>query len=227
MHQQPPPQQEDSQPLDLCLHENNTTPTQATSPTPEVNFTFDEKPDDLDDDQHVPIDRVHEDDDLELPYCSRNIKTPEPEKSEESEIPKIGRGNYFPTYLFENTHAQVVDEIPKYIECFQKYLVQTNNYIKDTHDLRYFIMSTSSKMARKGIQKVGTCHGSWEFQNPYCGFVDTSHDNQPNRVDWLTVKGKKDVKLCSVCKHIAKRQGCQTHKLVEYSPKPILQLFST
>ena len=44
-------------------------------------------------------------------------------------------------------------------------------------------------------------------------------DNQRNRADWLTVKGKKDVKICSVCKHIAKREGCGAHKLIDYNPK--------
>ena len=109
--------------------------------------------------------------------------------------------------------------IPKYIDGFKKYLVQTNNYVEDMRDLRYFTMSTSSKTSYKGVRKVCTCHGSWECQNPYCGFIDTSVDNQPNIVDWLTVKGKKDVKICSVCRHIAKRQGCGAHKLIDYNPK--------
>ena len=91
--------------------------------------------------------------------------------------------------------------------------------VKDTCDLRYFLMSTSSKTAYKGIRKVGTCNGSWECQNPYCGFIDMSVDNQPNRVDWLTVKGKKDMKIYSVSKHIAKRQGYGVNKLINYNPK--------
>ena len=139
-------------------------------------------------------------------------------------MPKIWRGNYFPTHLFENIHAVVVDSIPKYIDGFKKYLVQTNNYVKDAKDLRYLIMSTSLKTSYKGVRKVGTCHSSWKCQNPYCGFIDTPVDNQPNRVDWLTVKGKKDVKICSVCKHIAKRQGCRAHKLIDYNPKTKLAI---
>ena len=61
--------------------------------------------DDVDDDQPVIIDGVHENDDdmshFEVPYCPLNIETPEPElkKSNESEMPKIGRGNYFPTFI--------------------------------------------------------------------------------------------------------------------------------
>ena len=133
--------------------------------------------------------------------------------------PKLEEGNYFPTHLFENEHAQVVDHIPKYIDGFKKYLIETNNYVKDTCDLRYFVMSTSSKAKYKGVRKVGTCHGSWECQNPYFGFMDTSVDKQPNRIDWITVKGKKDLKICSVCKHIVKRQGCGAHKLIDYNPK--------
>ena len=57
-------------------------------------------------------------------------------------------------------------------------------------------MSTSSKTSYKGVRKVGTCNGYWKCQNPNCGFFNTSVDNQPNRIDWLTVKGKKkDVKI--------------------------------
>ena len=63
--------------------------------------------------------------------------------------------------------------------------------MKDTCDLRYFVMLTSSKAKYKGVRKVGTCHGSWEYQNPYCGFMDTSVDKQPSRINWITVKGKK------------------------------------
>ena len=216
-HQQPLPMatQDDSLPLDLSMKSANTTPT---APKPEVNdenlddVDDNQNLDDVDDDQPVVLDGVHENDDdmsdFEALYCLQNIETPEPEpelkKSNEAEMPKIGRGNYFPTHLFENTHAVVVDGIPKYTDGFKKYLVQTNNYVKDTSDLRYFIMYTSFKTSYKGVRKVGTCHGSWECQNPYCGFIDTSVDNQPNRVDWLIVKGKKDVKICSICKHCKK-----------------------
>ena len=166
---------------------------------------------------------VHEDedDDFETPYCPRNLRTLEHQhkNSENGEIPKIGRGNYFPTHLFENDHAQVVEHIPKYIDGFKKYLIETNNNVKDTHDLRYFVMSTSSKAKYKDVRKVGTCHRSWECQNPYCRFMDTSVDKRPNRIDWITVKGKKDLKICSVYKHIAKRRGCGSCKLIDYNPK--------
>ena len=94
--------------------------------------------DDVDDDQTVVIDGVHENEDMsdfEAPYCLQNIETPEPKpelkKSNESEMPKMWKGNYFPTHLFKNSHAVVVDSIPKYIDGFRKYLVQTNNYVKD------------------------------------------------------------------------------------------------
>ena len=78
-------------------------------------------------------------------------------------------------------------------------------------------MSTSSK-TYKGVGKVRTCHGSWEAKS-LLWLHYTSVDNQPNRVDWLMVKGKKDVKICSVCKHIAKRQGCGACKLINHNPK--------
>ena len=76
----------------------NTTPIESTAPKPEVN---DENLDDVDDDQPVVIDGVHENDDdmsdFEAPYCTQNTETPEPKlepelkKSNESEMPKIGR----------------------------------------------------------------------------------------------------------------------------------------
>ena len=149
----------------------------------------------VEDENIVVIDGVHEDedDDFKTPYCPRNLRTPEHQhkNSEDGKIPKIGRGNYFPTHLFENEHIEVVEHIPKYIDGFKKYLIETNNYVKDTRDLRYFVMSTSSKVDYKGIRKVGTCHGSWECQNSHCRFLDTSVDKQPNRIDWITVKRKK------------------------------------
>ena len=144
----------------------------------------------VEDENIVGIDGVHEDedDDFKTPYCPRNLRTLEHHKnSEDGKIPKIGSRNYFPTHLFENEHAEVVEHIPKYIDGFKKYLIETNNYVKDTHDLRYFVMSTSSKADYKGVTKVGTCHGSWECQNPHGGFLDTSVDKQPNRIDWITV----------------------------------------
>ena len=177
----------------------------------------------VEDENIVVIDGVHEDEDndFKTPYCPRNLRTLEHQhkNSEDGEIPKIGRGNYFPTHLFENEHAEVVEHIPKYIDGFKKYLIETNNYVKDTHDLRYFVMLTSSKADYKDVRKVGTCQESWECQNSYGRFMDTPVDKQSNRIDWITVKGKKDLKICSVCKCIAKRQGCGACKLIDYNPK--------
>ena len=110
-HQQPPPlaAQDDLLPLDLSMKSANTTPTARK---PEVN---DENLDYVDDNQNlddvdVVIDGVHESDDdmldFEVPDCPRNIETPEPKpepelkKSNESEMPKIGRE------LFPNTFIQ-------------------------------------------------------------------------------------------------------------------------
>ena len=82
----------------------------------------------VEDENIVVIDGVHEDedDDFETPYCPRNLRILEHKhkNSENGEIPKIGRGNYFPTHLFENEHAQVVEHIPKYIDGFKKYLIE-------------------------------------------------------------------------------------------------------
>ena len=60
----------------------------------------------VEDENIVVIDGVHEDedDDFETPYCPRNLGTLEHQhiNSEDGKIPRIGRGNYFPTHLFKN-----------------------------------------------------------------------------------------------------------------------------
>ena len=87
----------------------------------------------VEDENIVVIDGVHEDEDedFKTPYCPRNLRTPEHQhkNSEDGKIPKIGRGNYFPTHLFKNEHAAVVEHIPKYIDGFKKYLIERNKYV--------------------------------------------------------------------------------------------------
>ena len=59
----------------------------------------------VEDENIVVIDGVHEDedDDFKTPYCPRNLRTLEHQhkNSEDGKIPKIGRGNYFPTHLLK------------------------------------------------------------------------------------------------------------------------------
>ena len=96
----------------------------------------------VEDENIVVIDGVHEDvdDDFETPYWPRNLRTLEHQRknSEDRKVPKIGRGNYFPSNVFKNEHAEVVQHTPKYIDGFKKYLIETNNYVKDMHDLGIF-----------------------------------------------------------------------------------------
>ena len=106
-------------------------------------------------------------------------------------MPKIGRGNYFPTQMFEDLTPEEVPHIPKHIDGFVFYKVKTdyNNWTKKTSDLRYFNMRTSSKSGYHGYRKIGKCEGSWVCKNPNCAFKSTSHNHQPNHINWKGVHG--------------------------------------
>ena len=60
-------------------------------------------------------------------------------------------------------------------------------------------MTSSSKSGYHGKQKIGTCQGSWVCENKKCCFQSTSAENQPNRVNWKTVIGQNNLKMCSIC----------------------------
>ena len=85
-----------------------------------------------------------------------------------ADVPRIGRGNYFPTQMFDDLTPEQVPVIPKYIDGFTFYRVKTDysNWTRKTSDLRYFNMHTSSKSGYHGYQKIGKCEGSWVCKNP-------------------------------------------------------------
>ena len=71
-----------------------------------------------------------------------------------------------------------------------------------------------------GIQrykKIGYCHGSWVCPNSKCPFLSTSHMCQANKINCKTQRVSRD-KICKICEHYAKEEGCGARKLVEYLP---------
>ena len=80
-------------------------------------------------------------------------------------------------------------------------------------------MMTSSKSGYHGYRKIGKCEGSWVCNNPQCSFKLTSFNNQPNRINWKSVRGKKCLKVCEICDHIAVWEGCGVRKLKDFNPK--------
>ena len=93
-------------------------------------------------------------------------------------------------------------------------------WTKKTSNLHYFKMVTNSKSGYHGYRKIGKCQGSWVCENPQCSFKCTSFNNQPNRINWKSVWGKKHLKVCEICDNIAVREGCGAWKLVDFNPKP-------
>ena len=155
------------------------------------------------------------------PEAPSRITTPEKVDEDDTDMPKIGRGNYFPTQMFEDLTPEEVPHIPKHIDGFVFYKVKTdyNNWTKKTSDLRYFNMRTSSKSGYHGYRKIGKCEGSWVCKNPNCAFKSTSHNHQPNHINWKGVRGNRKLKLCDICDHIPEREGCSARKLIDFNPK--------
>ena len=60
--------------------------------------------------------------------------------------------------------------------------------------------------------------GSLVCPNNNCAFRATSHEHQPNRVNWKGVRGRKGIKICQICEAVAVREGCAARKLVEFDP---------
>ena len=79
-------------------------------------------------------------------------------------------------------------------------------------------MTSSSKAGYHGKMQIGTCQGSWVCENKNCFFRSTSAENQPNRVNWKTVQGQKNLKMCNICEHIVECESCGAHKLVDFNP---------
>ena len=79
-------------------------------------------------------------------------------------------------------------------------------------------MTSSLKVGYHGKRKIGTCQGSWVCENKNCFFRSISAENQPNRVNWTTFQGQKNLKMCNICGHIVEPEGCRACKLVDFNP---------
>ena len=77
-------------------------------------------------------------------------------------------------------------------------------------------MHTTSKEGFTGIRRIGTCLGSFVCKNDQCPFILTSPERVPNKVNWRVPRGKRHLRICIICDHIAVRQGCGAKKLIEY-----------
>ena len=84
--------------------------------------------------------------------------------------------------------------------------------------LQIWNSSLSSRSKYNGVHKVPKCLGSWMCPNKSCTFWVTSHDHQPNRINWKGVRGWKDIKICQICATVGLREGCGARKLVESNP---------
>ena len=154
--------------------------------------------------------------------ASTNTTTTTTNSSNQRNIPKIGRRRPFPRYLFHDLEPEVVTSIPTDIDGMKYYKVKTSikTWHKDTSDLHYFILKTISKAGVYGNTiKTGSCHGSWICPNKSCPFVGTSHEHQPNKVNWRGDPICKGVQICKICDTYAVREGCGARKLVEFDPK--------
>ena len=140
------------------------------------------------------------------------------DKSDAELVDEVGRGKSFPTDIFKDTPVEEVDSIPPLIDGRKVYKVKTSlkNLHDTTNDLRNFEMSTSGKKGRPYHRRQGRCHGAHVCINPACPFLETSHNRQPNRVNFTTVMGATREKICKICGHFGEREGCSARKLVEY-----------
>ena len=138
-----------------------------------------------------------------------------------SDIPKVGRGNYFPVSEFADLDATLVTEFPADLDGKHLYAVSTCNetWQRDIKDRWHFRMVSSSRLGFHGIRKIGTCGGNFACPNPRCEFRALSEGNQPNRVDFYFPRNQNQIKICRICKHQAKREHCGVRKVVEYDPE--------
>ena len=118
------------------------------------------------------------------------ITTP-PRYRDKNYVPDIHCGKSFPTWMFKEKDAEVVLAIPDLPNGNKLYKIYTSqeNWHEVTSDLRFLDLKTSSRSKYNGVHKVGKCLGSWICPNKSCTFWETSHEHQPNRINWKGVRG--------------------------------------
>ena len=112
--------------------------------------------------------------------------------------------------------------IPTDIDGIKYYKVNTSikTWHKDTSDLHYFILKTTTKAGLYGNTiKTGSCYGSWICPNKSCPCPGTSHELQPIKVNRRADPIHKGVQICEICDTYAVGEGCDTRKFVQFAPK--------
>ena len=133
-------------------------------------------------------------------------------------LTNISRGKPFPTWFFDGFSPLNVDHIPDDIDgtALYKIKVKDNDWHRVTRDKRHFVMHTTSREGFTGIRRIGTCLGSFVCRNEQCPFILTSPERIPNKVSWRVPRGKRHIRICTICDHIGVREGCGAKKLVEF-----------
>ena len=161
-------------------------------------------------------------DDIAMTTPSTNSRSSSPIDNDNFEVENlltnISRGKPFPTWFFDNFSPIHVDHIPDDIDgtALYKIKLKDNDWHRVTRDKRHFVMHTTSKEGFTGIRRIGTCLGSFVCRNDDCPFICTSSERVPNKVNWRVPRGKRHLRICTICDHIAVREGCGAKKLVEY-----------
>ena len=121
-------------------------------------------------------------------------------------------------WVFENMTPEEVTAIPPNIDglCFYRIKTNTTNWTKVTADLRHFNMLTSSHSGYDGERHIGKCQGCYVCLNPDCPFVKTSKNAVRNKVSWRILRGRRNVRICTICDTTGHREGCGARKMVEF-----------
>ena len=86
--------------------------------------------------------------------------------------PDICHGRSFPTWMFKEADAEVVQRMPDLPNGKKLYKIYTGKeeWHEVTSDLRFFDLKTSSHARYYGVHKVGKCLGSLVCPNNNCAF---------------------------------------------------------
>ena len=209
---QPPPAHQKGKPVDLKMYDSSEVLDLTMKGDNSRSATTSSSP--------VTTEEAETLDDTIIYQGTNEGEQPEViEIPEQDDFTSVGRGRYFPTWFFDDMEPEVVTKVPEDVDGKKFYMVKTSvdRWHDATRDQHNFIMRSSSRVGFQGIRKIGFCHGSLVCPNPKCGFLSTSHQGQPNRINWKTRRGQKD-KICQICDFFTTEEGCGARKLVEYLP---------
>ena len=106
-------------------------------------------------------------------------------KQPESPHSDISDELQFPMYLFINTEAECVDELPHDIDGLKLYQIKCSpqEWVQKSQDLWYFKMNTLRRKELIGTRKVGRCLGSLYCMAADCPFK-CSVEGQSNMMNF-------------------------------------------